>query len=107
MADSDIKGFAAQTTALATDLLYLVDPTEGTPVDENKNVTLAVLATYVNGVRATPVNSDSNLYIQYESAPDVWAITRIADGLEADISNNPTMTTTALAWTNRATLTYA
>lgn len=107
MADGPVTGFTEQTTVLTTDVLYLIDPTEAVATDRSKKATLANIAVFVNGVQPTPVNSDGNSYIQWEAAADVWSIRRISDGLIADISNNPTMTTTALAWTNRATLTYA
>ena len=106
MADSTIKALTAQTTILATDILYVVDETEGVPADENKKVTMPVLAVYVNAVRPTVINSDTNLYVQWEAGADNYTVTRLADGYWATVTNNPTETTSAGAWTNRATLVY-
>ena len=110
MADQSFDLFNAQTTALATDLLYILDLTEPVELDQNKKLTLSNLATFINA-QLTPsptiVNSDANLYVQWESSANNWAIRRLSDGFQASVNNNPTETTTAGAWTNRATLTYS
>lgn len=98
-----------QTTALATDLMYIFDSTEPVSSDGDKKLTLANLATLINATAPRITNVDGNTYVQWESgsAGTVWTIRRLSDGFLATITNNPTMTTAALAWTNRATLTYS
>ena len=109
MASSLVEDLGEQTTALSTDLMYVFDSTEVVASDGDKKLTLANLATLINASAPRVSNVDSNLYVQWEAgtAGTAWTNRRLADGYLATITNNPTMTTAALAWTNRATLTYS
>lgn len=106
MPSSLVENLGEQTTALATDLMYIFDSTEPTSSDGDKKLTLANLATLMGGLVPRVTNADGVTYVQWE-AGTAWTIRRLSDGFLATITNNPTMTTAALAWTNRATLTYS
>ena len=107
MADGPVSGLTEQTPILATDVIYVVDPTEVTATNRSKKALMTSVAAYVNSVRPRPINSDTNLYVQWEAEADNYTIVRLSDGYWATVTNNPSETTSAGAWTNRATLTYS
>lgn len=109
MASSLVEDLGEQTTALDTDLVYVFDSTEPISSDGDKKLTLANLGVLINANAARITQADGVTYIMWESgsAGTAWTIRRLADGYLATVTNNPTMTTAALAWTNRATLTYS
>ena len=72
----------------------------------SKKIKPATVASYMDSAKATITQSDADTYVMWEKGT-AYTVVRLVDGFFATITNNPTMTTAALAWTNRATLTYS